>query len=69
MFRLNPQYSESVNVCGVNEQEESKEQSSLSLSLFACIRTTLSRNNIGCNRGLAYGDIGASDRGPGSQGG
>ena len=69
MFRLNPQHRELVNVCGVNDQEESKEQSSLSLSLFACIRTTLSRNDIGCNRGLAYGDIGASDRGPGSQGG
>ena len=37
MFRLNPQYSESVNVCGVNEQEERKELASVSLTFTFCL--------------------------------
>lgn len=51
-----------MNVCGVNEREESKVAS---CSLFASIRATLNRNDTGCNRGLVYGNIAASDRGPG----
>ena len=54
----------SVNVCGVNEQEQNK---GASCSLFASIRTTLNRNDTGYNRGLVYGNTAASDRGPGFQ--
>ena len=55
----------SVNVCREGRREESKELPGL--SLFTCMMATLKRNAIGCNRGLVYRNIVASDRGPGSQ--
>ena len=55
----------SVNVCSEGTREESKELPVL--SIFACIMTTLNRNFIGCNLSPVYGNMAASDRGPGSQ--
>ena len=55
----------SVNICSEGTREESKELPVL--SIFACIMTTLNRNFIGCNLSPVYGNMAASDRGPGSQ--
>ena len=37
------------------------------LSIFECIMATLNRNFIRCNLGPVYGNMAASDRGPGTQ--
>ena len=55
----------SVNVCSEWTREESKELPVL--SIFACIMTTLNRNCMEHNWGPVYGNITASDRGPGFQ--
>ena len=54
-----------MNVCHEGTREESEELPAL--SLFACIMATLKRNATGCNGGLVYRNIAASDRGPGFQ--
>ena len=54
-----------MNECREGTREESKELPAL--SLFACIMATLKRNATGCNGGLVYRNIAASDRGPGFQ--
>jgi len=54
-----------VNVCREGTREVSKELPAL--SLFACIMATLKRNATGCDGGLVYRNIAASDRGPGSR--
>ena len=55
----------SVNVCSEWTREESKELPVP--SMFACIMAALNRSFIGQNWGLVYGNITASDRGPGFQ--
>lgn len=54
-----------MNVCREGTREVSKELPAL--SLFACIMATLKRNATGCDGGLVYRNIAASDRGPGSR--
>ena len=55
----------SVNVCSEWTREESKELPVL--ALFACFMATLHRNSIEHNWGPVYGNMAASERGPGSQ--
>ena len=55
----------SANVCSEWTREESKELPVL--SLFACFMATLHRNSIEHNWGPVYGNMAASERGPGSQ--
>ena len=47
--------------------QERRVMSCLFFPFFACIMATLNRNFIGCNLSLVYGNMVASDRGPGSQ--
>ena len=55
----------SVNVCSEGKREASKDLPVI--SIFACVMATLNRNSIEHNWGLVYGNIAASERGPGSQ--
>ena len=55
----------SVNVCSEWTREESKELPVV--SILVCIMASLNRNSIEHNRGPVYGNITASDRGPGFQ--
>ena len=55
----------SVNVSSEGTREESKVLPVL--SLFACFMATLHMNSIEHNWGPVYGNMAASDRGPGSQ--
>ena len=55
----------SVNVCSEGTRKKSKELPVL--TLFVGIMATLNRNFIRCNLGPVYGNMAASDRGPGSQ--
>ena len=55
----------SVNVCSEGTRKKSKELPVL--TLFVGIMATLNRNFIWCNWGPVYGNMAASDRGPGSQ--
>ena len=58
-------HSCSVNVCSEWTRKEHKELPVV--SILACTMATPNRNSIKHNWGLVYGNIAASDRGPGFQ--